>query len=192
MASNPATERVLRFNIRLAVPPRGVLGGAGIGSTYLFGLKPGDPVTAIGPFGQFHVKEAQREMVYVGGGSGMAPLRSHLAYLLETQRTLARVSYWYGARSLKELYYREYFEGLARTHPNFSYQVALSEPLPEDHWTAFTGYIHEVLRREYLSRHADPQRIDYFLCGPPAMVKAATQMLAEFGVAPEQIAFDDF
>jgi Na+-transporting NADH:ubiquinone oxidoreductase subunit F len=192
IAGNPATESTLRFNIRLATPPRSAVGPAGIGSTYLFGLKPGDTVTAIGPFGQFHVKESQREMVYVGGGSGMAPLRSHLAYLLETQHTPAPISYWYGVRSLKELYYREYFEELARTHPNFSFQVALSEPSPEEHWTSFTGYIHEVLRREYLSRHADPKRIDYFLCGPPAMIKAATEMLAELGVPPAQIAFDDF
>jgi Na+-transporting NADH:ubiquinone oxidoreductase subunit F len=192
LIGNPATDHDLRFNVRLATPPRGTVGPAGAGSAYLFALQPGDTVTAIGPFGAFHVKDTEREMVYLGGGAGMAPLRSHLAYLFETRQTPARVSYWYGARSLKELYYQDYFEALARQHPNFSFQVALSDPRPEDHWTGPTGYIHTVLKREYLATHPDPKSADYFLCGPPAMTNAAITMLRELGVDPAQIAFDEF
>ena len=158
----------------------------------MFGLKPGDRVTAIGPFGDFHVKETQREMVYLGGGAGMAPLRSHLAYLFETQKTPRRVSYWYGARSLQEMFYEDYFEDLARKHDNFTFHVALSEPLPEDQWQGPTGFIHEVLKEAYLDKHPDPTQIDYYLCGPPLMVRAATDMLKEFGVPPSQIAYDEF
>jgi Na+-transporting NADH:ubiquinone oxidoreductase subunit F len=192
MASNPAIESVLRFNVRLATPPRGVDCNAGAGSAYIFGLKPGDIVNAIGPFGQFHIKNTDRETVYLGGGAGMAPLRSHLSYLFETFATSARVSYWYGARSLQELFYTDYFEGLAREHSNFSFHVALSEPLPRDEWQSHKGFIHEVLKREYLARHPDPTNVEYFLCGPPAMVQAATVMLKNLGVPPAQIAYDEF
>ena len=122
----------------------------------------------------------------------MAPLRSHLSYLFETRKTSARLSYWYGARSLQELFYQDYFEGLARMHVNFSFHVALSEPLPEDQWQSHTGFIHEVLKREYLDAHPNPRDIEYFLCGPPAMIKAATTMLAKLGVNAAQIAFDEF
>lgn len=196
LASNPSTESALRFNVRLATPPRGSDGKAGIGSAYVFGLRPGDAVTAIGPFGDFHIRETGREMgremVYLGGGAGMAPLRSHLSYLLETRQSTARISFWYGARSRQELFYQDYFAQLATAHPNFSFHPALSEPLPEDEWTQVSGLIHEVLLRDYLQAHADPQRIDYFLCGPPAMILAATAMLASLGVDPQQIAFDEF
>jgi MocE subfamily Rieske [2Fe-2S] domain protein len=191
-ANNPDTEKLLRFNVRIATPPRGQDCHAGVGSSYVFGLKPGDRVTAIGPFGDFHVKETQREMVYLGGGAGMAPLRSHLAYLFETQKTPRRVSYWYGARSLQELFYADYFEDLARKHDNFTFHVALSEPQPEDQWQGPTGFIHEVLKEAYLDKHPDPTQIDYYLCGPPLMVRAATDMLKEFGVPPSQIAYDEF
>ena len=192
MAGNPAKDTTLRFNVRLATPPRGVIGPAGVGSAYLFGLKPGDLVTAIGPFGAFHIKDTQREMVYVGGGTGMAPLRSHLSNLLETRGKTAQLSFWYGARSLKELFYQDYFEELARTHKNFSFHVGLSEPLPEDQWKSYTGLIHAILKREYLDTHPNPRRVEYFLCGPPAMVKAAAITLKDFGVNPAQIAFDEF
>lgn len=192
LATNPAQDQYLRFNIRLATPPRGVKCHAGTGSSYVFGLKPGDHVTAIGPFGEFHIKDTGREMIYLGGGAGMAPLRSHLSYLLETQQITNRVSYWYGARSRLELFYADYFEDLARQHTNFTFHVALSEPQPENHWTSSIGFIHEVLKREYLDSHADPKSIDYFLCGPPAMIRAATIMLKNLGVPPTQIAYDEF
>ena len=131
-------------------------------------------------------------MVYLGGGAGMAPLRSHLSWLIETRKISTRVSYWYGARSLQELFYQDYFEKLARDHENFSFHVALSEAQPEDRWQSYTGFIHEVLKREYLDSHPNPKDIEYFLCGPPAMIKAATQMLGEMGVDPAQISFDEF
>ncbi len=192
LASNPAKAEPLRFNVRIATPPRGQACNAGAGSAYIFSLRPGDRVSAIGPFGAFHIKETGREMVYLGGGAGMAPLRSHLSYLLETQKTTRRVSFWYGARSLQELFYREYFEDLARKNANFTFQVALSEPLPEDGWTSYTGYIHEVLKREYLDAHPDPTQVEYYLCGPLAMIRSATKMLTDLGVAPAQIASDEF
>jgi len=192
LATNPAKDRQLRFNVRLATPPRGANCNAGSGSSYVFSLKPGDTVTAIGPFGEFHLKDTEREMVYLGGGAGMAPLRSHLSYLLETRKTSSRVSYWYGARSLQELFYEDYFGALAKQNENFTFHVALSEPQPEDHWKSHTGFIHEVLKREYLDLHPDPKSIEYFLCGPPAMTQAATVMLKNLGVPPTQIACDEF
>ena len=192
MAANPAGEDQLRFNIRIATPPSGWAYHAGIGSSYLFGLNPGDKVTAIGPFGEFHIKKTEREMVFLGGGSGMAPLRSHISYLFETLNTSSRVSYWYGARSLRELFYQDYFEALAARHENFTFQVALSEPLPEDQWISHTGFIHEVLKREYLDSHPDPTQIEYYLCGPPVMIQAASLMLRKLGVDPMQIAYDEF
>lgn len=192
IASNPAIEKVLRFNVRLATPPPGVDCSAGRASAYLFGLKPGDTVTAIGPFGQFHVKNTDRESIYLGGGTGMAPLRAHLSHLFESLATPAEVSYWYGARSLQDVYYREYFDTLAMKHPNFSFHVALSEPLPGDNWQSHEGFIHEVLKREYLDNHPDPTNVEYFLCGPPAMIQAATVMLKNLGVPPIQIAYDEF
>lgn len=191
-ASNPDKDEHPYFNIRLATPPLGLYVNAGSGSSYIFSLKPDDIVTAIGPFGEFHIKEIDREMVYLGGGAGMAPLRSHLSRLLETQNTSSRVSYWYGARSLQELFYQDYFEGLAQKNNNFSFHVALSEPQPEDHWDSHTGFIHEVLKREYLDSHRDPNEIEYFLCGPPVMIQAATKMFSELGVDPNQISFDEF
>lgn len=192
LAGNPAAGRDLRFNVRLAAPPRGVTCNAGTGSSYLFGLQPGDIVTAIGPFGEFHIQDTPRELVYLGGGAGMAPLRSHLSYLFETRGTSAPVSYWYGARSRQEMFYQDYFEELARRYPNFSFHIALSEPLPEDHWQGHTGFIHEVLQRAYLDTHPNPQSIEYFLCGPPAMIQAARNMLAALSVPPAQIHFDEF
>jgi len=191
-ATNPSADKDVRFNVRIATPPRGQDCYAGVGSSYVFWLKPGDRVSVIGPFGDFLIKNTQREMVYLGGGAGMAPLRSHLASLFETQQTERRVSYWYGARSLQELFYQDYFERLARENPNFSFHVALSEPQPEDRWTGSTGFIHEVLQREYLNTHPDPTAIEYYLCGPPLMIRAATDMLKELGVPPAQIAYDEF
>jgi len=165
---------------------------AGIGSSYIFGLRPGDTVTAIGPFGEFHSRQTGREMVYLGGGAGMAPLRSHLIHLLETLKTSSPISYWYGARSRQELFYQNYFNELASRHNNFTYHVALSEPQPDDQWDSHVGFIHEVLKQEYLDTHPDPRQIDYFLCGPPAMIQAATVMLKNLGVPAAQILYDEF
>jgi MocE subfamily Rieske [2Fe-2S] domain protein len=192
LANDPARDGVLRFNVRIAAPPRGQDCPAGVGSSYVFQLKPGDVVSAIGPFGDFHIKPTQKEMIYLGGGAGMAPMRAHIAHLFEVMKTERRVSYWYGARSRQELFYQDYFEGLAAQHPNFSFHVALSEAQQEDAWAGPTGFIHEVLWREYLSQHPNPLAIEYYLCGPPMMIQAATKMLHGLGVKPEQIAFDEF
>ena len=192
MASNPETEKEIRFNVRLAVPSEGLICSAGVGSSYVFSLKPGDTVRASGPFGDFHIKDTGREMVYIGGGAGMAPLRSHITYLFETLKTKRKVSYWYGARSLNELYYSDHFEKLAEVFENFSFQIALSEPRPEDGWDSFTGLIHKIVQEEYLAKHNDPAAIEYYLCGPPGMVSACLGMLKEYAVTDESISYDEF
>lgn len=192
IASNAATDRTLTFNVRMATPPPGQDCPPGIGSNYIFSLKPGDEVTAVGPFGDFHIRPTQREMVYIGGGAGMAPLRAHLSHLLETERTPRKISYWYGARSRQEIYYADHFERLAGAHGNFSFHLALSSPLPEDAWTGPAGFIHEVVLEEYLAKHPDPAAVEFYLCGPPMMIKACTRMLAGLGVPDQRIAFDEF
>ena len=192
LASNPARDRQLRFNVRIATPPPGQDCPPGVGSAYVFNLKPGDEVSAIGPFGDFHIKPTQKEMVYVGGGAGMAPLRAHLSYLLESAHSARKISFWYGARSRQEIFYADYFTALATAHPNFSFHLALSSPLPEDDWKKPVGFIHEVLRDRYLQGHPDPRAVEYYLCGPPMMIKANTKMLAELGVPDAQVAFDEF
>ncbi len=192
LAGNPRTERQLRFNVRIATPPPGQDCAPGAGSSYVFSLKPGNTVTAIGPFGDFHIKPTQHEMVYIGGGAGMAPLRAHLSHLLETEKTARKVSFWYGARSLQEIFYEDYFRSLEAAHPNFHFHLALSSPLPEDNWTGHTGFIHEVVLEKYLRAHANPEAIEYYLCGPPMMIKACNRMLASLGVAGHQIAYDEF
>ncbi|MDX2226649.1 MAG: NADH:ubiquinone reductase (Na(+)-transporting) subunit F [Verrucomicrobiae bacterium] len=192
LATNPETDRLLRFNVRISTPPRGQACNAGLGSTYVFNLKPGDKVTAIGPFGDFHIKNTQKEMVYLGGGAGMAPLRSHISHLFETLKTNRKVSYWYGARSLQEVFYQDYFEGLAARFPNFTFHLALSEPQPEDKWTSHTGFIHDVLRSQYLANHQNLSEVEFYLCGPPPMIKAGNEMLKSLNVSPNQIAFDEF
>lgn len=191
-ATAPGVDRQLRFNIRISTPPRGRDCSAGAGSAYMHRLRPGDRITAIGPFGDFHIKPGEREMVYLGGGAGMAPLRSHLAHLFQSEKTGRRVSFWYGARSLREGFYREYFENLAQRFANFSFHLALSEPKPEDNWQSHTGYIHEVLLRSHLTGHPDPNGIEYYLCGPPVMVEAALDMLGGLGVEKSQIVYDEF
>jgi MocE subfamily Rieske [2Fe-2S] domain protein len=192
IASNKETEPNLRFNIRIATPPPGQDCPPGAGSAYMFNLKPGDEVTAIGPFGDFHLKPTQKEMVYIGGGAGMAPLRAHLSHLFETQGTARRVSFWYGARSRQELFYQDYFCGLADLHPNFRFHAALSSPLPEDEWTGLTGFIHEVVMEHHLAAHEHPRAVEFYLCGPPAMIKACRKMLDDLGVPAGQIACDEF
>jgi len=192
LASNRQTEDKLRFNVRIATPPPGQDCAPGVGSSYIYSLKPGDLVTGTGPFGDFRIKPTQREMVYIGGGAGMAPLRAHLSHLLETERTARKISYWYGARSSQEIFYQDYFQSLAKTYANFQFHVALSSPQPEDNWTGPTGLIHEVVREHYLRDHASPSSAEYYLCGPPMMIKACTLMLAEIGVPAHQIAYDEF
>jgi Na+-transporting NADH:ubiquinone oxidoreductase subunit F len=192
LAGNQQTERTLRFNVRIATPPPGQDCAPGVGSSYVFNLKPGDIVSAIGPFGDFHVKPTQREMVYIGGGAGMAPLRAHLSHLLETEQTARKVSFWYGARSKQEIFYEDYFQSLARAHHNFAFHLALSSPLPEDNWTGHLGFIHEVVLEKYLQKHSNPQGVEYYLCGPPMMIKACTTMLADIGVPTHHIAYDEF
>ena len=192
LAGNRATERTLTFNVRIATPPPGQDCPPGVGSSYMFNLKPGDTVTAIGSFGDFHIKPTRKEMVYIGGGAGMAPLRAHLAHLFENEGTARRVSYWYGARSRQEIYYVDYFESLAREHPNFDFQLALSSPLDEDRWDGHTGFIHEVVLEHHLKDHPNPQALEFYLCGPPMMITACNKMLAEIGVTAEQIAYDEF
>lgn len=189
-ATNPAEEKQVRFNIRFSPPVE--FHQAGVGSSYVFTLQPGDEVEAIGPFGDFHIKPSDQEMVYIGGGAGMAPLRSHIAHLFETLKTGRKVSFWYGARSLQETFYIDYFEKLAAAHPNFSFHLALSEPLPEDQWNGPTGFIHEVVEREYLGAHSSAGEVDYYLCGPPPMIDAVQKMLSRLHVPDTQIAFDEF
>ncbi len=192
IASNAAAGGTLTFNVRIATPPPGQDCPPGVGSSYVFSLKPGDTVTATGPFGDFHIKPTQREMVYIGGGAGMAPLRAHLSHLLETANSPRRISYWYGARSRQEIFYDDFFERLARDHANFSFHLALSSPLPEDNWPGHVGFIHEVVLDQYLHNHPDPKAVEFYLCGPPMMIKACTKMLADLGVPEDRIAFDEF
>jgi Na(+)-translocating NADH:ubiquinone oxidoreductase F subunit len=152
----------------------------------------GDVVRAVGPFGDFHIRPTQREMIYVGGGAGMAPLRAHISHLLETHRSPRRISFWYGARSRQELFYDEYFEELAREYRNFTFVPALSSPLAEDAWEGASGFVHEVLLERYLSTHPNPRAAEYYLCGPPMMIKACTRMLAGLNVPPTSIIRDEF
>jgi Na+-transporting NADH:ubiquinone oxidoreductase subunit F len=192
LASNQELDRTLRFNVRIATPPPGQDCAPGVGSSYVFSLKPGDIVSAIGPFGDFHIKPTQREMVYIGGGAGMAPLRAHLSHLLETGQSARKVSFWYGARSKQEIYYDDYFHDLAKVHHNFAFHLALSAPLPEDDWTGHLGFIHQVVLDKYLSPHTNPGAVEYYLCGPPMMIKACLKMLADLGVSSSLISYDEF
>ena len=182
------------LNVRIALPPPGAPPSAppGIVSSYLFKLKQGDQVTISGPFGAMHASDSDREMVFVGGGAGMAPLRSLILDQLIGIGTRRPISFWYGARSQRELFYADQFEALAAAHPNFRWTVALSEPLPDDEWSGPRGFIHEVLYAHLLKDHPEPEECEYYLCGPPLMIKAVTRMLNDFGVPPENIRFDDF
>jgi Na+-transporting NADH:ubiquinone oxidoreductase subunit F len=194
MANYPGEKGVIILNVRIASPPARAPEGTPPGkmSSYMFGLKPGDDVTISGPFGEFFIKETDAEMVYIGGGAGMAPLRSHIFELFRARHSTRTVSYWYGGRSLRELFYQDEFAELARAHDNFQFHPALSEPLPEDQWTGYTGFIHQVLYDHYLKNHPAPEDIEYYMCGPPMMIDAATNMLEDLGVERESIAFDDF
>jgi len=193
MANHPAEGNIVMLNVRIAHPPPQKWDAPpGIASSYIFNLKPGDKVTISGPYGEFFIKDTKREMVYVGGGAGMAPLRSHLFHLFHTLKTGRKVSYWYGARSKREMFYDDQFQAIQDKFPNFSYNVALSDPMKEDNWTGYTGFIHQVVLDNYLLKHEDPTEIEYYMCGPPMMNKAVTGMLYDLGVEDEMIDFDDF
>jgi Na+-transporting NADH:ubiquinone oxidoreductase subunit F len=193
MANYPEERGIILLNVRVASPPPRAPEGTPPGkmTSYLFGLKPGDAVTISGPFGEFFAKETDAEMLFIGGGAGMAPMRSHIFDQFRRLHTSRKVSYWYGARSLREAFYLDDFDGLA-THENFDWHLALSEPLPEDDWTGDTGFIHQVVLDKYLAAHSAPEDIEYYLCGPPMMLKACMGMLDSLGVEPENILFDDF
>lgn len=194
MANYPGEEGIIMLNIRIATPPPRAPEGTPPGqvSSYTFDLKPGDKLTISGPYGEFFIRDTDAEMVYIGGGAGMAPLRSHIYELFKRRKTKRKVSYWYGARSLREMFYTEEFEQLAKQNDNFSLHVALSEPLPEDNWTSYTGFIHQVLYDHYLKNHPAPEDCEYYICGPPMMLQAVLKMLDDLGVESENILFDDF
>ncbi|MBN2611671.1 MAG: NADH:ubiquinone reductase (Na(+)-transporting) subunit F [Bacteroidales bacterium] len=198
MANHPAEGNIVMLNIRIATPPWDRAKGSfmnvppGICSSYIFSRKPGDKVTLSGPYGEFFIKDTNREMVYIGGGAGMAPLRSHLFHLFHTLKTNRKVSYWYGARSKREIFYENHFREIEKKFLNFKFNIALSEPLPEDNWKGYTGFIHQVLYDEYLSKHNEPEDIEFYLCGPPMMNDAVQKMLYNLGVPDEMVAFDDF
>ena len=199
MANHPAEGNIIMLNIRLATPPFEAKTGKfmdvnpGICSSFTFAGKPGDKVSISGPFGDFHIKDTQKEMIYIGGGAGMAPLRSHLFHLFHTKKERNRkITFWYGGRSLREIFYTDQFRSIEKDFSNFQYKIALSEPLPEDNWTGYTGFIHKVLYDNYLGKHPAPEDVEYYLCGPPMMNAAVFKMLDELGVPPDNIAFDDF
>ncbi len=192
MANHPAEGNRVMLNVRIATPPRGMDVPAGIASSYIYSLKPGDKVMISGPYGEFFAKETEREMLYIGGGAGMAPMRSHIFDLFHTQKSKRKVSFWYGARSKREIFYDDEFEAIQREFPNFKFHIALSEPMPEDNWTGPVGFIHQVVLEHYLDKHPDPTEIEYYLCGPPMMISAVKKMLNNLGVEPEMIAFDEF
>jgi Na+-transporting NADH:ubiquinone oxidoreductase subunit F len=193
MASYPEELGIIMLNVRIASPPpRQPNVPPGKMSSYIFDLKPGDKVTISGPFGEFFARDTDKEMVFIGGGAGMAPMRSHIFDQLRRIKTQRKITFWYGARSKRELFYVEDFDMLARENPNFTWHIALSEPKPEDNWTGHTGFIHEVLYREYLGKHKAPEDCEYYMCGPPVMNSACIKMLLDLGVERDDIMLDDF
>ncbi|MGB0311297.1 MAG: NADH:ubiquinone reductase (Na(+)-transporting) subunit F [Schleiferiaceae bacterium] len=208
MANHPAEGNIIMLNIRIATPPFDRKKGGwmdvnpGVCSSFVFDQKPGDKVTISGPYGEFFIKETDAEMVYIGGGAGMAPMRSHLFHLFHTLKTGRKVSYWYGGRSKRELFYLDDFRQIEQEFPNFKFHIVLSEPLPEDNWQAkdnmdaegdgFTGFVHQALIDNYLNHHDAPEDIEYYFCGPPLMNAAVLKMVDDFGVPPENVSFDDF
>jgi len=194
MANYPGEKGIIMLNVRVASPHPKAPPGTPPGkmSSYIFNLKPGDKVTISGPYGEFFIKDTDTEMIYIGGGAGMAPLRSHIFELFKEQQTDRRVTYWYGGRSSRELFYLDEFEDLKQQNDNFNYHIALSDPLPEDNWDGYTGFIHQVLLDEYLSSHPSPEDVEYYICGPPMMLSAVRNMLDDLGVEPENVMFDDF
>lgn len=198
MANHPAEGNIVMLNIRIATPPvdrekRAFMDVMpGLASSYVYSQKVGDRVTISGPYGEFFMQETDREMCYIGGGAGMAPLRSHIFHLFHTLKTGRKVSYWYGARSKREIFYEDHFRKIEKEFPNFTFHIALSEPLPEDNWDGPVGFIHQVVQEHYLDSHEAPEDIEYYLCGPPLMLTAVRKMLDDLGVEPEMIRFDEF
>ena len=192
MANHPAEGNIVMLNVRIATPPRGMQVQPGLASSYVYSRKPGDVVTISGPYGEFFIQETEREMCYIGGGAGMAPLRAHIFHLFHTLQTGRKVSYWYGARSKREIFYEDHFRAIEEKFPNFSFHIALSEPLPEDNWDGPVGFIHQVVLNEYLGKHEAPEDVEYYLCGPPLMLSAVQKMLYDLGVEPEMIRYDEF
>ncbi len=198
MANYPAEGNIIKLNIRIATPPwdssRNIFKNVppGICSSYLFSRRAGDKVTVSGPYGDFFIRDTDCEMLYIGGGAGMAPLRSQLMHLFYTEQTKRKVSYWYGARSKREIFYEREFKKMERQFPNFKFHIALSEPKEEDKWKGYTGFIHQVILDEYLSKLEEPEEIEYYLCGPPLMNEAVQKMLYDLGVPDKMLAYDDF
>ena len=198
MANHPAENNIIMLNVRIATPPFDRKNGGfmkvnpGVCSSYIYSLKPGDKVTISGPYGEFHIKDTQKEIIFIGGGAGMAPMRSHILDLFLTKHTQRKASFWYGGRSLRELFYIDDFKKIEAENPNFKFNIALSSPLPEDNWNGYVGNIHEVLFENYLKNHPEPEEIEYYLCGPPMMTQAVLTMLDNLGVPKENILFDDF
>ena len=198
MANQPAEGNIIILNIRIATPPFDRKTGKfmnvnpGICSSFIFSRKPGDKVTISGPYGEFFIKDTKREMMFIGGGAGMAPMRSHIFDLFKTKKTDRKATFWYGGRSIRELFYIDEFEEIDKNFPNFNFHVALSEPKPEDNWKGYVGFIHQVILDNYLKDHPEPEEIEYYICGPPMMNDAVLKMLEDYGVPPEMIAFDDF
>ena len=193
MANYPEEEGIIMLNVRIASPPPNKPNvPPGQMSSYIFNLKPGDKVTISGPYGEFFAKDTDNEMVFVGGGAGMAPMRSHIFDQLKRIHSKRKISFWYGARSLRESFYDDEFDKLAEENDNFTWHLALSEPLPEDNWNGYTGFIHQVLYDNYLNEHPAPEDCEYYICGPPMMNDAVMKMLDDLGVEPENILFDDF
>jgi Na+-transporting NADH:ubiquinone oxidoreductase subunit F len=198
MANHPAEGNIVILNIRIATPPWDAKSGTwakvnpGICSSYLFASKPGDKVNISGPYGEFFIQETSNEMIYIGGGAGMAPLRSHLFHLFHTLKTGRKVSFWYGARSRREIFYEDQFRAIEKEFPNFKFTIALSDPQPMDNWDGPVGFIHQVIYDNYLSKHEAPEDIEYYLCGPGPMIGAVNKMLYDLGVQNENIYFDDF
>lgn len=199
MANYPAEGNIITLNVRIATPPMDRSTGKwmagvkpGISSSYIFSLKPGDKVTMSGPYGDFHIQDTDAEMLYIGGGAGMAPLRAQILHLFRTLESGRKVSYWYGARSKKEIFYEEDFREIERKFPNFKFHIALSDPQPEDNWTGYTGFIHQVILDNYLKDHDAPEDIEYYMCGPGPMANAVKGMLDNLGVERSQLYFDDF
>ena len=198
MANHPAEGNIVMLNIRIATPPFDRAAGAfaninpGICSSYIFSRKPGDKVMISGPYGEFFLRETNNEMMFIGGGAGMAPMRSHIFNLFKTMHTKRKVSFWYGARSLKEAPYRDEFDQIAAENPNFKWTLALDSPQPEDNWTGPVGFIHQVIFDNYLKNHENPEDIEYYFCGPPMMIQAVTKMLYDLGVPDENVMYDNF
>ena len=198
MANHPAEGNIVMLNIRIATPAWDRVAGRfqnvnpGICSSYIFSRKPGDKVTISGPYGEFFIKDTQREMMFIGGGAGMAPMRSHIFHLFQTVKTGRKVTFWYGARSRKEIFYEDQFRAIEKDFPNFTFTIALSEPHADDNWTGPVGFIHQVIHDNYLVKHEEPEDIEYYLCGPPMMNSAINKMLDNLGVPKEMIAYDDF